>query len=278
MRKSPIPPPVALLLVALLGWTGAVSAQPDASYRVGQGDVIVVDVFDHEEVSGSFVVDEDGDVVFPYLGHVPVLGLTTSEIARLLERRLEQDYYVDVQLTVEMKEFRSRSVTVLGEVARPGTVFLKGRTTLTQVLIDAGGIRSSAGPSVEVRRQESRDGRMDTRVFTFATARVLSGEEGNDFEVQAGDIVAVQEKQQYFISGEIARPGQFDISREMTLMQAISQAGGTSKFASNNVEIHREVNGEKVILEVDVGRIQRGKAEDVQILPGDLIILKRRFF
>jgi polysaccharide biosynthesis/export protein len=269
---------VAMLAIAFGAAPGVVTGQTEASYRVGVGDVLNVVVFDHTEVSGTFLIDEDGVIIYPLLGRVPVVGLTVSEIARLLERLLEKDYYVDVQVNVEVKDYRSRSVTVLGEVAKPGTVYLKGKTTLTQVLVEVGGIRTSAGPLIEVRRQEKVDGRDTTKVFSFSTDKLLSGEQGNDFELVSGDIVSVGEKQQFFISGEIARPGQYEISRDLTLLQAISQAGGLSKFASSSVEIHRDVDGKKTILEVDLGRIRRGKEEDVPIMAGDLVILKRRFF
>ncbi len=267
-----------MLAAAICAAAGVANGQTEASYRVGVGDVLNVLVFDHAEVTGTFLIDEDGVIIYPLLGRVPVVGLTVSEIARLLERLLEKDYYVDVQVNVEVKEFRSRSVTVLGEVAQPGTVYLKGRTTLTQVLVEVGGIRTSAGPLIEVRRAEKVEGRDTTKVFPFSTDKLLSGEQGNDFELLSGDIVSVGEKQQFFISGEIARPGQYEISRDLTLMQAISQAGGLSKFASSSAEIHRDVDGKKTILEVDLGRIRRGKDEDIPIVSGDLVILKRRFF
>ncbi len=272
-----------LVAVVLAGLEIAAEAQPSAtptefSYRVGTGDVLTVETFDHKEVSGVFSVEDDGSILFPLLDRVPVVGLSASEVARLLERLLERDYYVDVIVKVEVKEYHSRPVTVLGEVAKPGTVFLEGPTTLTEILVAAGGLRSTAGPQVDVRRVERVDGREITKVYSFSTEKLLSGEQGREFEVMAGDIVAVSARQVYFITGEINRAGQFEIGRGLTLMQAISQAGGPSKFASNAVEIHRDLDGQKTILEFDLGDIRRGKVEDVEIMPGDVITLKRRFF
>ena len=64
----------------------------------------------------------------------------------------------------------------------------------------------------------------------------------------------------------------------MSLMRALSQAGGSSKFASREVEIHREVGGEKRIETHDMVDIRKGRAEDPSILPDDVIIVRRRFF
>jgi polysaccharide export outer membrane protein len=115
-------------------------------------------------------------------------------------------------------------------------------------------------------------------VQTFSTTKLLTGEEGGDIEVRAGDVLSVSAKQLYFITGEVARPGQYEISQDMTLMQAISQAGGQGKFASQTIELHREAGGSKEILSFDLSHIRKGKADDPSIQSGDVIIVRRRFF
>jgi polysaccharide export outer membrane protein len=172
-------------------------------------------------------------------------------------------------------------VTVLGEVQRPGTYFLKGRTTLTGVIAEAGGVRNSAGSELELHRVLVNDaGEEQHQVLSFSTSSLLSGKEGTEIELRAGDVISVLAKQLYFIQGEVARPGQYEIESGMTLMQAISQAGGVSKFASQGVELHRESDGdqEKQILTFDLSRIRKGKSPDVEIEAGDVIFIKRRFF
>lgn len=247
-------------------------------YRVGVGDLIEVTTYQQEEVSGDFLVEETGAVSFPMLGAVPVAGKTTAEIAALLEKLLEKDYYVDVQLKVEVKEYASQPVTLLGEVQKPGTYYLEGRTTITQLLAKAGGLAPTAGPTLELRRRRADGEAQDPAVMVFSTAGVLTGEEGRDVVLEAGDVLSVSAKKMFFITGEIARPGRYEIALGMTLMQAISEGGGLGKFASQAIEIHREVDGEKRILALDLSHIRKGKTPDPQILPGDVIIVKRRFF
>lgn len=249
------------------------------SYTIGSGDVLKVEAFQHEEISGQFQVEEDGTITFPLLDAVVVGGLSTAEIARRLEGLLERDYYVDVQLQVEVSEYRSQPVTVQGEVGSAGTYHLEGPTSLVQILAEAGGLRSTAGPVVELRRVVvDEEGVEASTVWSFPTSKVMSGELGGDVRLKVGDVVSVSAKQLYFVTGEAARPGQYEIAPGMTLMQAVSQAGGQGKFASSNVELHREVEGEKQILKLDLSRIQKGKDEDPEIRAGDVIILKRRFF
>ena len=149
-------------------------------YRVGIGDVIDVKAFQEDEISGEFSVEVSGAITFPLLGTVPVAGMTPAEIAALLEELLERDYYVDVQLMVEVEVFASQPVTLLGEVQTPGTYYLEGRTTLTELLSKAGGLRSSAGPVLELRRTARADGEGTPEPMIFETAKLSTGESGRD--------------------------------------------------------------------------------------------------
>jgi polysaccharide export outer membrane protein len=251
---------------------------PEPGYRIGVGDVLEVDAFQQDELSGQYLVEENGAITYPLLGAVPVAGKTLSQVVAQLEALLESDYYVDVQLQVEVTEYRSQPVTVLGEVQRPGTYYLEGRTTLTQMLAEAGGLKSTAGPELELRRtdHEARPPRQEVR--TFSTAKLLTGEQGVDVELRSGDVLSVSATQLCVVTGEVARPGQYEISAGLTLMQALSQAGGQGKFASQIVELHRETGGEKEILTFDLSHIRKGKASDPPIRAGDVIIVRRRFF
>jgi len=194
-----------------------------------------------------------------------------SEVAAQLERLLERDLYVDVQLQVEVAKYRSQPITVLGEVNRPGTYFLRGPTTVTQVLAEAGGLGEKAGSVVELRRVEVVEGREVQRMRTLSAGNLLSGDAESQLLLRAGDVLTVPARQLYFISGEVARPGQYEISQGMTLMKAISQAGGIGKFASQRVELHREGEEGTQMLQHDLARIRKGKEPDVPIQAGDMI-------
>lgn len=254
---------------------------PDAEqigYKIGVGDVLAVKAYHEDEISGEFNVEIGGTISFPLLGSVSVAGMTVSEVEGVLETLLEKDYYVDVQLNVEVKVFSSQPVTLLGEVTKPGTYYLEGRTTLTEILSKAGGLKSSAGPVLELRRTAPAPGQGPPPPMVFQTAKLLTGEVGRDVVLQSGDVLFVSAKRLYFITGEIARPGQYEISLGMTLLQAISQAGGVGKFASQAIEVHREVDGEKQILNFDLSHVRKGKIADPAVLAGDVVIVKRRFF
>ena len=252
--------------------------QDNGGYRVGIGDVIEVEAFQEDEISGDFSVEPSGAITFPLLGAVPIAGMAPAEIAALLEKMLEKDYYVDVQLKVEVEVFASQPVTLVGEVQSPGTYYLEGQTTLTELLAKAGGLKSSAGPVLELRRTARSEGEGPPPPMIFETAKLSTGEAGRDVILQAGDVLFVSPKKMYFITGEVARPGQYEISLGMTLMQALSLAGGVGKFAAQVIEVHREVDGEKKILSFDLSHIRKGRLADPAVNAGDVIFVKRRFF
>lgn len=270
---------VALALLAAASVSAAEEPGPAAdAYRLGVGDVLVVEAFDEEEISGRFTVEPTGVITFPLLGQVAVSDKTTAEVVSLLEQLLERDFYVDVQLKAEVAVFASQPVTLLGEVQSPGTYYLEGRTSLTELLAKAGGLKPTAGAVLELRRTAVQGDGSPPEPRTFSTARLMSGEVGRDVYLEAGDVIFVSQKKLFFVTGEVARPGQYEISEGLTLMQAISQAGGVGKFASQSIEIHRMVDGERTIREYDMSQIRKGRVADPEILAADVVYVKRRFF
>lgn len=269
---------VLVLMIAIPGSAQEAPVGASTGYRVGAGDVLRVEAYNHDEISGDFAVEVKGEISFPLLGGVEVAGLTTSEIAASLESLLERDYYVDVQLQVEIEKYHSKPVTVLGEVARPGTYYLEGDTSLHKILAEAGGLKTSAGQFVELRRLQDVDGVEHPYVQTYGTGPLMRGEAGRDVLLRQGDVISVSAKEQFFITGEVAKPGKYDLTPGMTLMQAISHAGGQGKFASQTVEVHRGGDGDKEIYTFDVSHIRKGKKSDPTIEAGDVLIIRRRFF
>jgi polysaccharide export outer membrane protein len=97
----------------------------DASDRkISPNDIIVVDVFGEKDLSGEHRVQQSGIIRYPLLGSVEVAGKTPTEVAELLQKKLEADYLVDPQVNVMVKEYRTRTVSVIGKVNREGTIDL----------------------------------------------------------------------------------------------------------------------------------------------------------
>ena len=109
-------------------------------YRIGPSDQLEIDVFQIEELSGVERVNSRGYIKMPLIGSVKVAGLTQGEAENLITGLYSEEYLEDPQVNIDIIEYASQQVTVMGAVKRPGVFALKGRTTLLQALAMAKGL------------------------------------------------------------------------------------------------------------------------------------------
>ncbi len=125
----------------------------DATYHIGPRDLIEIRVFEEPALDGQYRVSESGTVRLPLIGEFPVRGTTEGELTESLKRHLEENYLQRASVTVEVREFLSRPISVIGAVEKPGNLDLSGRYTLLQALTAAGGLAAEHGNTVYVRRR-----------------------------------------------------------------------------------------------------------------------------
>jgi polysaccharide export outer membrane protein len=117
---------------------------PTGDYVIGPSDELEIEVFQVEELSGVERVNSRGFITIPLIGPVMVAGLTQGEAEDLLAELLGKDYLQNPQVNIDIIEYVSQQVTVLGVVSEPGVYPLKGHTTLMQALAMAGGVERLA--------------------------------------------------------------------------------------------------------------------------------------
>lgn len=260
----------------------------DGAYRVGSGDVLQIDVYDDPDLSGLVTIQHGGEISFPLLGEVPVEGLTVKEVQSRLTELLAKDYLVDPQVMVRVKEHRSQWVTLVGEVVRPGKYYLQGTKTLLDLLTEGGGFTTRASGEVLVSRldeprllmgDDGPTGDGTVRIFLSPEQSAAQQKEALSLRLTHGDIVTATATQSFFVSGEVKNPGSYPLSPGLTVLQAVSVAGGLSKFGSKGkVEILRKKGGDTKILRVDLGDIENGKTPDVLLEPEDIVKVGKRVF
>ena len=251
-------------------------------YRIGSRDLLEIRVFGQEKLNTTVRVNEQGKITFPYLGEVPVEGLTASELERRLVQLLEKSLYRNPEVSVRILEFQSKQVSVLGAVAKQGFIELIGRQTLLQVITAAGGLMRDAGKEIIVFRLQP-DG-SSTPLHIIVDDLMQRGDPKFNIFIEPGDTIMVQVDKTVpiYISGEVRNPGVLQVmkSRIPTLTQAIAQAGGFTEQARKGkviVSLRDESGGEKKY-EVDVSRIQSGKEKDFPLLENDAIFVPKTWF
>ncbi len=252
-------------------------------YQVGPGDVLEVTVYDNPELSRIPTVQTNGAISYPLLGEVQVAGLTIAEVQKKIMGLLAQDYLVNPQVEVKVRDYQSQFVSVVGEVNAPGRKPLRGRTRLIDVLIDAGGFTTRASGEVIITRREGAfDGGGNTvRVRISNSATLTPQDQVNlDLPIRNGDIVTASAKYFVTVDGEVNRPGRYAIEADLTVTGAVSLAGGLTRFGSNTVKVRRtdQQSGRVTLVEVDLKDVRNGRSPDLPLQPNDVISVSRRVF
>lgn len=266
-RPSPSPAPSAP------GDVFALAAAP--TYPLGPGDKVQVTVYNVEDMNQTVTVDPGGIITFPVLDKVLVQGLSVNELQKKLEDLLAQ-FVKSPQVSIQLIEYGSRFVNVLGQVRTPGRIPLKGTFKILDAISQAGGFQDDSG-DVELQRRDA-SGQLQSKVFTKEELLTGNDQRGNIY-VQDQDVINVQVVKSVYVNGEVKSPGPFPYNKEMTLLRAITRAGGFTQWANKGrVDILREEKGTNRVMHVDAGDIERGKIPDIPLKPNDQVVVRERKF
>jgi polysaccharide export outer membrane protein len=270
---------LSILLLALAAAAGAQGR--DSTYRIGPRDLLSVRVDEDEKLNGDRRVSEAGTVNLPLLGDVPVLGKTTGEVTQLVKKLLEDKYMQRASVDVQVIEFRSRPISVIGAVKTPGNLGFSGHWTLLEALTAAGGVTDSHGNVVYIlRRAESG---LSDQVTIDLDDLLVRGDQRVNIPIFANDLinVPVTVEVTVYCLGEVSKPGAlvFKSNERITLLAAIAHAGGLTDRASRKILIKRVTRGDgPQEITVDFSRLLAGKEPDVDLRQGDVIVVKESFF
>ena len=161
---------------------------PAGSYVIHQGDMLNVRVYGLPEMSSREHVRPDGKITLPLLYDVQAAGLKPNDLAHELETRLKE-FLVDPRVAVTVEEAKQLSISVVGEVTKQGVYSVEAGTGLLHLLALAGGLNDLAHRDrIFVRRETPEPIRI-----RFSYDALTRGEgAGNQFRLQAGDVVVVE--------------------------------------------------------------------------------------
>ena len=188
---------LALVAVTAAACGGGGGAQrvslpaPSEKTVIGPGDVFILEIVGEKELPREFQVASDGSVHLPYVHTIQVGGLEPQEVARVVRQLLiEKKVLLDPVVVVQVKEYNSRSVIVLGQVAKPGSFALTPGLTLLQVISQAGGLTAIANDD---RVSLTRKVGASTKTIVLSVDRITEGE-AQDVPLQASDRIYVYER------------------------------------------------------------------------------------
>jgi polysaccharide export outer membrane protein len=246
------------------------SPEPAREYLLGPGDSIKIQVFQNPDLTLETRVSETGTITYPLIGTVKIGGMAISEAEALIAKRLDDGgFVIKPQVSLLVLQIRGNEVSALGQFNRPGRFPLETtETRLSDVIAEAGGIAPTGADTVVlVGVRGGRPFRREVDVAGLYGSKQL----GEDLLVGPGDVIYVHRAPQYYIYGEVQRPGMFRLERDMTLMQALAEGGGlTPRGTQRGVRVHRRGTD---------GHIQVIKPElDERLQPDDVVYVRESLF
>jgi polysaccharide export outer membrane protein len=272
---------LAVLLVAILAPAALRAQNVSGEYRVGPRDLLEIKVIEIPELNVERRVSDGGTISLPTVGDFPVSGLTAAEVRSGLETLLKSKYVNRADVSVVIKEFAAKPVSILGAVQRPGALNISGRWFLLQAISAAGGLTESAGRKIYILRK-GENGPSET--LEVPTDDLFRGTTQTwNIPIYPGDVVNIPGRStvRIFCLGEVRTAGAIELSTDdrITLLSVLAKAGGLTDKASKKIRIkRRDASGKDVEYVSDYKRILAGKDPDPVLKGDDVVVVKESFF
>ncbi len=273
----------AALLLAVLSIVSisATAQEPAGEYRLGPKDLLEIRVLELPDFNLERRVSDSGIISLPLIGDLQVGGMTAGEVAERIEELLRARFVNRADASVVIKEYANRPVSVVGAVLRPGTLNVSGQWTLLQAVAAAGGMTERAGKTIYILRKGEAGG--SNVIEVDADELFQSSSPVWDIPIYPSDVINIPAKSfiKIYTLGEVQQPGavEFDVDDRVTVLSAISKAGGLSDRASNRIVIkRRDAAGMDVETTVNFKRIVSGRDPDPQLMADDVLVVLMSFF
>lgn len=254
---------ILLLVASSVAFGAGTPAASDSDYRLGPGDLLHITVSGYAEMITDVRVSESGNITYPFIGEVKAASLSTQQLEGIISKRLGEGGFIkDAQVTVLVSEFQGQKIAVMGQVAKPGQYPLTSSAKVLDLLAAAGGaVPLAAADQATLIRKDGSKSLIDLQ-------SLFDGDPTQNPTVHGGDTIYVPRAPQFYIYGEVQKPGMYRLERNMTLSRAISAGGGlTSKGSERRVIVkRRDASGKEQTLSLD------GSSS---ILPDDVIYVKQ---
>jgi polysaccharide export outer membrane protein len=246
------------------------SADQSNSVRLGPGDLVEVNVYNVPELASKVRVSNSGDVYLPLIDYVHVDGLTLEEAQTLIQKRLEDGGFVrSPHVTIFVDEANSQSVTVIGEVGKPGIYPDAADRKLYEVISQAGGFNATASRKIAVIRKNQTD------PIRVDLPRNLADDLSGNIDILPGDTITVPRAPIIYVVGDVGHPSGLLVDNgTLTVLQALALAGGTNKTAKlGAARIIRKSPTGVVENKLEIKKMLEAKAPDVPLQADDILFI-----
>lgn len=260
---------IALFLVLL----PLVSSAGD--YVIGEGDSLIISVWGIKELNFTVKVRPDGKITAPGVGDFKASGYTPADLQAALAEKFKELVKNPI-VTVTVGEISNSKAYIFGGGVKSGVYELNRRTTLLQLLCSIGDVKAADLTNSYILRDGKKIKENFYKLF-------ITGDIGEDITIETNDAIFIPQLQDknIYVMGAVNLPKMIEFRDGMTVMEAILEAGGFSKFAKQNdtVVLRKEGGKESTIPVRAKDLIKDGDlSQNVKLKHGDYIIVKEGIF
>ncbi|HEX5226813.1 MAG TPA: polysaccharide biosynthesis/export family protein [Bryobacteraceae bacterium] len=281
------------IIALLLGFVLCIQARDRDNYLIGPGDEISVRVLDSPDIPDKPIrVDPDGQIALPLIGRVEAAGKSVSTLESDITARLRR-YFVSPQVSVNVTDFASRPVSVLGAVQNPGVYQLSGPKSLAEVIALAKGLSQDAGGKIRIVSNGEEPGGLARRPLNDATSidsdhRIVTEVSIDDLYssssaaantlIHGYDVITVPKARMVYVIGDVHKPGAHLLNNRdsITVLEAISMAEGPLPTAAPQHArlLRKEPNtSQRVEVPIDLKQLLAGHGENLTLQPDDILVV-----
>lgn len=255
-------------------------------YVVGEGDTLDISVWGVKELNFTVKVRPDGKVTVPGLGDVKAAGYTPTGLQESLSVKLKELVKNPI-VTVSVRDFTNNKVYIFGGGVASGVYDLNRRTSLLQLLCSIGGSGGGEGKTAgDVGAADYKQAyilRSGKKIKENFYKLFVKGDMSEDVAIETGDAIFIPRfpDKNVYVVGAVNTPRVIPYRDGMTVLEAILEAGGFTKFASqNSTTVMRKEGGKEISLPVMAkDLIKDGDlAQNLTLRPGDYVTVKEGIF
>ncbi len=263
---------LTVLCIFMLSLSAAQAAEKD--YIIGKGDALSVRVWGEAEMSAEVVVRPDGKISLPGIGELQAAGITPRQLQGRITGALRELVFEPL-VSVAVNTFPANSMVVYGPGTASGVIPLAGKMTLLQLLSNIQPSNNADLAGAYLERNGQKIASDFQKLFKEGIGEYAS------LEVLANDrlFIPLNKNRFVYVEGAVNNPRTVPFTDEMTILEAIHQAGGFTKFADRNATVITRNNGAQRINVRLSDLISNGDmTQNVTLQGGDLIVVDTSWF
>ena len=246
---------------------------PGEDFKLSPGDLISVSIFQQPDYQSTVRISAEGTADLPFLGGVPLEGLSVREAqARIADRLRAGQFYRDPDVIIQVLDTVHGSVIITGEMK--AIVPVATERSLREVLLTAGGLPATASHTIKIVRPGLDD------PITVDLGTDLASSKAASILVRPHDIIQISRASVVYVLGAFQHQGAvpLDQAQPLTLLQLAALSGGIYFEARyNDLRLIRTITKDgkpdRVLIPVDIKKVREGKADDPILQADDIVFL-----